>query len=241
MAKADTVSSVAAQMTVARSRKSAPLTNPHSDRRVSAFQSPTPVEIRFIASGEDHASAIDYNGNCWLWGRNTHGQCGLSPEHYASVSTPHLLLFQDNSRHKVVQIACGGDHTLVLNHDNEVFSFGLNDSGQLGLSSSEYDSFHIPKKVVLFQEKVVTWLSAGSNHSGALTVEGYVFVWGSNARGQLGLADAIPTKPGSNLSLPKIMEPALGRGICKLAMSFSQTFLGNSEPGFYADPESEVF
>jgi len=54
--------------------------------------------------------------------------------------------------------------------------------------------------------KVVSWVSAGSTHSGALTVEGYVYMWGSNSKGQLALGDALPPKQGSNAPLPRLLE-----------------------------------
>jgi alpha-tubulin suppressor-like RCC1 family protein len=64
-----------------------------------------------------------------------------------------------------------------------VYAFGLNSEGQLGLCTNEYESFHIPKLLGYFSEKVVSWISAGSSHSGALTVEGYAYFWGSNSKG----------------------------------------------------------
>lgn len=91
-----------------------------------------------------------------------------------------------------------------------MFAFGLNNEGQLGLGFSEYESCHIPKCLGFFKEKVVTWVSAGSSHSGALTVEGYLYTWGSNQKGQLSQSE----KSSSNVSMPKIVENLLGRGIC---------------------------
>ena len=36
--------------------------------------------VQYIAAGEQHCAAIDSNGNCYLWGKNSNGQCGISPE-----------------------------------------------------------------------------------------------------------------------------------------------------------------
>jgi alpha-tubulin suppressor-like RCC1 family protein len=92
--------------------------------------------------------------------------------------------------------------------------FGDNSQGQLGLSPLETESFHIPKQIFFFTEKVVTWLSAGHKHSGALTVEGYLYTWGGNKFGQLSQGDQV------NLPVPKLVENQLGRGLCNLSMSF---------------------
>jgi len=77
-----------------------------------------------------------------------------------------------------LQAALGGSHTLLINHDNDVYGFGGNSHGQLGLSTIEFEAFHQPKKLVMFEEKCVTAISAGSNHSAALMIEGYAYSWG---------------------------------------------------------------
>ena len=84
-------------------------------------------------------------------------------------------------------------------------------------------------------------IAAGSFHSAALTVEGYAYTWGSNSRGQLGHADSISHRKDAGSGLPKLMEQQLGRGLCGLRCDYSQTFLCNSETGFYTDVEGEVF
>ena len=73
----------------------------------------------------------------------------------------------------------------MINQDNDVFAFGNNEYGQLGLSHIEYDSFYYPKKLILFEEKVPTAIAAGSNHSVVLVIEGYAYSWGCNSQGQL--------------------------------------------------------
>ena len=40
-----------------------------------------------------------------------------------------LLFFQ------IVDVSCGGDHTLALTSNGEVFSFGTSSNGQLGLGT----------------------------------------------------------------------------------------------------------
>ena len=103
-------------------------------------------------------------------------------------------------------VACGGQHTLFLSHENDVFAVGDNTQGQLGISSNEYDHQSTPRRVALFNDKAVTMIQAGTVHSAALTVEGYAYTWGSNNRGQLGLADSISHKANANIGLPKLVE-----------------------------------
>lgn len=88
----------------------------------------------------------------------------------------------------------------------------------------------------------MSWVAAGSSHSGALTVEGYSYTWGSNEQGQLGVGiDTMPVKQGSSVAIPRLVELMLGRGICSLNLGYAQSFFGNSEIGFYADTSGELF
>lgn len=69
----------------------------------------------------------------------------------------------------------------------DIYAWGLNDQGQLGLNSKENEYF--PKKIEFFQgssDHKITEISAGFNHSCALTSENRVFSFGANSFGQLG-------------------------------------------------------
>jgi hypothetical protein len=110
----------------------------------------------------------------------------------------------------------------------------------LGLSLDEFDSFDTPREVFFFKEKIVSWLAAGTNHSLALTIEGYGYIWGSNDLGQLGMSNIIPVKMDSKVPCPKILEQILGVGIAQGSCNYNQTFLGCAEK-LKNKPDSEVF
>ena len=68
---------------------------------------------------------------------------------------------------------------------SEVYSFGRNDSGQLGLSY-KVDSKDTPTLIEgIFSTKV----ACGYYHSLAITPTGKLYSWGRNDSGQLGLPD----------------------------------------------------
>ena len=142
---------------------------------------------------------------------------------------------------KAIMVECGGAHSLFLSQDNDVFACGLNDKGQLGLASGDFDSQSLPRRVEVLTDKTVTTIKAGSRHSACLTVEGYCYVWGDNSRGQLGMSEpgALRKEPCS--AVPVIVGTLLGRGLSSLHCAYNQTFWGNSEPGYYAAIDSEIF
>lgn len=87
----------------------------------------------------------------------------------------------------ILQVSCGGAHTLVVGGDGTVFSFGLNDRGQLGHSGGAHFVSH-PKEVNIPEPVIL--VSAGHYHSLAVTETGNLWSWGDNGSGQLGRRDA---------------------------------------------------
>ena len=67
------------------------------------------------------------------WGSSEHGQFA-SDDKKAEHRTPVVIDFFLRSDIKLVQVACGLMHTLVLSDDGRVYSFGCNAGGQLGRS-----------------------------------------------------------------------------------------------------------
>jgi uncharacterized repeat protein (TIGR02543 family) len=72
--------------------------------------------------------AIDADNQAWAWGNNTYGQVGDGTQN--SVSAPKLIEGQ------FAKISSGTNHTLGLTPDGEILSWGGNNSGELGFSSS---------------------------------------------------------------------------------------------------------
>ena len=82
-------------------------------------------------------------------------------------------------------VAAGAMHSLVLTESGEVYAWGDNDDGQLGLGDREERL--TPTKVEGLPK--VKAIAAGGGYSLALTESGEVYAWGNNAIGQLGLGD----------------------------------------------------
>lgn len=85
-------------------------------------------------------------------------------------------------------IAGGESHSLVATNTGQVYTFGRNSDGQLGLA--DFVDRQKPSLVSSIAGNVVK-IAAGAKHSLVLSDLGELFATGSHHRGQLGLGDGI--------------------------------------------------
>ena len=121
------------------------------------------------------------------WGpRNTLFLAGDSNVYKTNISswTPVRIFARELNDSRLVDIAAGSSHFLALNSDGNVLSWGDNESGQLGIGEGK--SQDAPNIIDTLLKVYINRISWGAAHSMAITKSGNAFVWGSNARGQLG-------------------------------------------------------
>ncbi|XP_071263666.1 probable E3 ubiquitin-protein ligase HERC3 isoform X1 [Salvelinus alpinus] len=103
-----------------------------------------------------------------------------------SSNVPRLV----GNLNQVIQVACGDQHSIALTQDGKVFTWGQNSSGQHCLGKGE-PSTSSPQLVKSLSGIPLAQITAGGDHSFALTLSGAVFGWGKNSAGQLGLGDTV--------------------------------------------------
>ncbi|XP_051993155.1 probable E3 ubiquitin-protein ligase HERC3 [Xyrauchen texanus] len=140
-------------------------------------------KIRSIVCGGAGALLLDYGGKVLIMDNS-------------SMCTP--LKGLDNRQ--VIQIACGDQHSMALTDDAQLFVWGENSHGQLGLKEGRSGSL-TAQHVQSLSGIPLVQISAGGDHSFALSISGVVFGWGKNNAGQLGLGDTtdryVPTDVSS--------------------------------------------
>jgi len=112
-----------------------------------------------------------------VWGWNSSNQLGIPVE---SVKAPTKLPFKN----KIIKIAVRLDFTLALTNFYEVYSWGSNSYGQLGLGHS--DEIIQPNLIKTLTGKKIVDIKCGFDHSVAITSSGEIYNWGANDSGQLG-------------------------------------------------------
>jgi alpha-tubulin suppressor-like RCC1 family protein len=85
----------------------------------------------------------------------------------------------------IKQISTSGHHTLALTEDGQVYSFGNNQFGQLGIEHYDF----IDKFTLIPGINNIIQISAGENHSLLLSQNGEIYSFGCGRCGQLGFGD----------------------------------------------------
>jgi len=80
--------------------------------------------------GTKHTCAIDDADNLWCWGGNREGQVGVSTSAAQYYFRPRQV-----GTYKFASVTAGGSHTYALTRSGDVFCWGKNDRGQLGIRS----------------------------------------------------------------------------------------------------------
>ena len=174
--------------------------------------------ITDMNSGSEHCGCIDEEGHLWMWGSGNKGKLGTNQE--KMERTPKLIdpgLFENES---IIFLSFGDNHSLFLTQSLQVYSCGLNSHGQLGLSLSEYSNFTYPQKLKYFTGKGISTLTAGKNHSGALSLTGLLYMWGCNSAGQLG---SKVRYGGTKCGLPMLIPELIGFGVSNVVSRGNRT------------------
>lgn len=136
-----------------------------------------------VSCGEMFTVALLENGAIYRFGERFTG-ITKRPE-TKSNAHPQLMIHCGSDGVGFVGIACGFAHALAVSTSGQLYSWGWNNYGQLGLG----DTNSIESSTVLKQVKLppVEWSTvfAGGNYSAGITTNGELYTWGIGKHGQL--------------------------------------------------------
>ncbi|MEK5039861.1 RCC1 domain-containing protein [Sporosarcina sp. FSL K6-3457] len=147
-----------------------------------------------IDIGKNHFVVLKNDGSVWSWGDHEYGQLGVRLSSLES-DKPSAIRKQDGNRlANIKSIAAGGDHTVALDKNNEVWTWGRNSDGQLGyttpfIGTTDQMTYNAePTKVMknTVEALKAIAISAGEVHTLAVDESGQVWAWGSGKFGQIG-------------------------------------------------------
>lgn len=155
----------------------------------------TPVTIEIpslrvieVSAGGSHTCVITLDRVLKCWGNNLYGQIGTGTNQTKVLANESIpIVFGDHRNVGVVHVAAGEDHTCALLATGDVYCWGLNNDGQLGVGNLEK---HAEPILVQLNGKA-SQVVAGRKHSCAVLLDSKIECWGSNRHAQLALGDKI--------------------------------------------------
>ena len=168
-----------------------------------------------VAAGDSCSFALTDTGLVYGWGtfRNNEGVIGFTKPGeiaYRPVPIPNLK--------KIQHIAAGANHGLALDHNGAVFSWGAGQQNQLGRRIIERTKvagltpreFGLPKG-----KKGMVFISAGNDHSFAISKTGEVWSWGLNNFGETGIPDNAGEEKAVVMN-PRIVKSLSGKDVISI-------------------------
>lgn len=116
----------------------------------------------------------------WGWGKNTEGTLGDNT--ILSKNSPVVITAINPAT--IVKWVCGYGHILLLDSNGDVYSWGLNSNGQLGLGNTTVAK--VPTKTLDHSSYTIIDIATSSDSSYALQSDGIILSCGINDYGQLG-------------------------------------------------------
>ena len=148
-------------------------------------------KVKTVGCGSGHTIIITKDGTLYSFGDNGYGQLGLGDN--TPMNIPILVAALNDLKVKVV--SCGNNHTVIITEDGNLYSFGKNEFGQLGLGN--IGDKNEPKLVTIPGGLKVKAASCGYHHTVIITEDNNFYTFGRNRNIQLGLGDTtnryIPT------------------------------------------------
>ena len=141
--------------------------------------------ITGAVSGANHCLAVDQWGSVFSWGSDESGQLGHNMGTNV-LRVPRLV--KTLATMKVTAVAAGMYHSCALTAAGQLYTWGNNSKGQLGLGRNN-DMVFSPTLVESLAGVPLAGVAAGGNHTLVITRSGAVFAFRSNNHGQLGLGD----------------------------------------------------
>lgn len=185
-------------------------------------ESDFPVPVSFggaaiveISTFGTHNLALDSTGRIWAWGDNAYGQCGVAQTTAGVIAAPITVNLGRTPFPTVSTISAGTNHSLALTSAG-VLAWGHGINGKLGQTLAAgvnvpSSTKPIPLVVPFTAGQQISKVSAGENHNLAITSDGQLWTWGTNADGQLGLG-AVTTSatPARITGIPAIISASAG-------------------------------
>jgi alpha-tubulin suppressor-like RCC1 family protein len=167
--------------------------------------------LQLMSLGTSHTVCLSNKGKAYSFGWNNFGQCGV-PVKSTIISKKELEEETEEDKKKKAEftvsknlkvinkiegmkipqieelliaksVACGEDHTLLLDHEGEIWCFGINLNGQLGLGHKNL--VEKPSKLTALSKLKITTIKTEGEVNFAVSGFGDAYMWPWNDKNKL--------------------------------------------------------
>eukprot|EP00928_Gymnodinium_smaydae_P019926 TRINITY_DN1767_c0_g5_i2.p1 TRINITY_DN1767_c0_g5~~TRINITY_DN1767_c0_g5_i2.p1 ORF type:complete len:354 (-),score=29.86 TRINITY_DN1767_c0_g5_i2:117-1178(-) len=160
------------------------------------------------ACSSDHAAALVAGGRVFLWGSNRFGQLGRGHTDRTNTAIPMEVTLPGPA----IQVDCEDQYSAAVLCDGQLFSWGCNSHGRLGIGSST--SLCAAPAQVQLGASLIESVSLGSLYAGAVGKGGELLMWGYGGHGNLGLGNR------ATFNSPQLVD--LGERVIQVACTRGQ-------------------
>nr|XP_002126613.1 serine/threonine-protein kinase Nek8 [Ciona intestinalis] len=148
-------------------------------------------ELIEIASGSYHMLAVTSDGEVFSWGKGDNGRLGLNSEE--TVAVPMMVPLPEVI--EPCSVSCGVDCSMISTRSKMALAAGSNHHNRLGLDvihdgkilkETTESSCFVPLRSEPISLGNISKISLGLQHSGIITTDGSLYMFGLNNCGQLG-------------------------------------------------------
>jgi len=181
------------------------------------------VTVTSMAIGPANCAVVGKDGSLWIWGAGNRGQIGndeLLPQ-FKPIRVKHL------EQEHVTSVSIGNSHVMVLTAKKQVYTFGDNKFGQLGLYPSfQEDHAAYPQSVDSLNMLALSpeAIECGDNVCIVLTAGGELYGWGSGETNQLCLKGDSSDEGGDGGDCEDQMDAFAGQEDCPAPMRLVMPF-----------------
>ncbi|XP_041828862.1 serine/threonine-protein kinase Nek9 isoform X3 [Melanotaenia boesemani] len=172
-----------------------------------------------VCAGESHFAVVTVEKELYTWanvqgGTKMVGQLGHGDQ--ASYRQPKRV---EKLQGKAIrQVACGADFTACITDEDQMYMFGSDYYGCIGVENELGVEILDPVLLEFFTERPVRQVSCGDNHVVVLAQNGDIYSWGCGEYGRLGL------ECEDDFSSPMQVEIPKGASILSVSCGSDGTF-----------------
>ncbi|KAJ9591767.1 hypothetical protein L9F63_001703, partial [Diploptera punctata] len=185
-----------------------------NDNVLSPTLLPFDERIVHMSCGYYHSAFVTESGSLYTFGESESGKLGL-PDSLTNITTPQKVTLAA----PIKSVFCGGNHTMAVTVEGEVFAFGNNFNGQLGLGV-EVNQNLLPTRVIGLEGHIIREISCGESHTAFVTSNGKLYTCGEGRHGKL-----CSEQENNNQTIPVRVSKFKGYSVQKVACGGCHTMV----------------